>query len=49
MWQVSDDTQLMIVDEFIEPDDVSRFITVGLLTMVLGCFLLSLTRGCSYD
>lgn len=43
--KVSDDTQLMIVDEFIEPDDVSRFITVGLLTMVLGCFLSFINSG----
>ena len=41
----SDDSQLSIIDEFVEQDDVSRFIALGLLTMIIGCFLAFVISG----
>lgn len=41
----SEDSQLHIIDEFVEPDDVSRFITMGLITMIIGCFLAFVKTG----
>lgn len=41
----SEDSQLSIIDEFVEQDDVSRFIALGLLTMIIGCFLAFVISG----
>ena len=41
----SEDSQLHIIGEFVEPDDVSRFITMGLITMIIGCFLAFVKTG----
>jgi len=41
----SEDSQLYLIDNFVEQDDVSRFIAIGLITMVIGCFMAFIYSG----
>ena len=41
----SEDSKLYIIDNFVEDDDVSRFIAMGVITMIIGCFLAFVLSG----
>jgi|GEM_PF-1190220 len=41
----SEDSKLYIIENFVEDDDVSRVITMGLITMIIGCFFAFVLSG----